>query len=206
MIGFIAIAFAEHSLAVLDMRGPDVILREGFNEDGKTMKKRKRKGNSQNYPAESSIVSSMKWVISGIGGDPTHRPRLIVSYEKGTTKIYSLTNDPLFSEWTVDPKPPTFSNESLAFPLATFVLDPATGNELRASPEALADVLDFGKAPEGKWKSEAAPHALWIAASKKAIRVAVNFNGERIAKAEFEEELSDVHYITRHGELQRNPS
>lgn len=65
------------------MRGPDVILREGFNEEGKTMKKRKRKDNIQNVPAESSVVGAMKWTISGIGGDQTLRPRLVVSYEKG---------------------------------------------------------------------------------------------------------------------------
>jgi hypothetical protein len=81
--GFIAVAFVENSLAILDMRGPDVILREGFNEDGKTMKRRKRKGNVQNVPAENSVVRTMKWVISGMGGDSNTRPRLIVSYQKG---------------------------------------------------------------------------------------------------------------------------
>jgi hypothetical protein len=70
-------------MAILDMRGPEVILREGFNEDGKTMKRRKRKGNVQNVPAENSLISSMKWVISGMGGDANPRPRLIVSYVKG---------------------------------------------------------------------------------------------------------------------------
>lgn len=187
------------------MRGPDVILREGFNEEGKTMKKRKRKGNAQNYPAENSVVGSMKWAISGIGGDATRRPRLIVSYEKGTTKIYSLSN--VLGEWVVDAKPPTFQNESLAAPLATFLLDPVEGHELGTSPEALADVLEHRNAPEGKWKAEAPPHCLWVAASKKAIRVAVNFNGERVAKVEFEEEeLSDVHYITRHGKMLEAPT
>lgn len=169
------------------------------------MKKRKRKGNAQNYPAENSVVGSMKWAISGIGGDATRRPRLIVSYEKGTTKIYSLSN--VLGEWVVDAKPPTFQNESLAAPLATFLLDPVEGHELGTSPEALADVLEHRNAPEGKWKAEAPPHCLWVAASKKAIRVAVNFNGERVAKVEFEEEeLSDVHYITRHGKMLEAPT
>lgn len=179
------------------MRGPDVILREGFNEDGKTMKRRKRKGNIQNVPAESSVVGAMKWVISGIGGDMSLRPRLIVSYAKGTTKIYCLNN--VLGEWLVDPKPPTFTNDSLASPLASYLLDPVTGNELRASPEALNDVISASDVPEGKWTKEAPPHCLWIAACKRAIRVAVNFNGERVAKVEFEEDLSNVHYITRHG-------
>lgn len=196
-IGFIAVAYAQNSLAILDMRGPDVILREGFTEDGKTMKRRKRKGNAHNFPSENSPVGSMKWVISGMGGDPSPRPRLIVSYDKGTTKIYGLQN--IIGEWTVEQKPPTFANESLANPLSTYVLDPETGNERLAAPQALADMVDQGPS-NAKWSKEAPPHSLWIAASKHAIRCSVNFNGDRVAKVEFEqEELSDVHYITRHG-------
>ncbi|TXT13308.1 hypothetical protein VHUM_00675 [Vanrija humicola] len=197
-IGFIAVAYSSNSLAILDMRGPDVILREGFNEEGKTMKRRKRKGNVQNFGSENSPIGAMKWTISGVGGDVGGRPRLVVSYAKGMTKIYGLVN--VLGEWMVEQKPPTFVNESLAFPLATYVLDPETGNELFASPEALAGHLEGGGDADGKFSKEAPPHCLWIAASRKAIRVSVNYNGERVAKVEFErEELSDVHYITRHG-------
>jgi hypothetical protein len=49
------------------MRGPDVILREGFDEDGGSVKKKRKKGNVQNVPAESSLVGSMKWVVAGLG-------------------------------------------------------------------------------------------------------------------------------------------
>jgi hypothetical protein len=50
------------------MRGPDVILREGFDEDGVLMKRKKRKNhNVQNVVGESSLVSAMKWVVSGLG-------------------------------------------------------------------------------------------------------------------------------------------
>ena len=65
------------------MRGPDVILREGFNEDGVQLKKKKKKGNVQNVVGETSVVGSLKWVIAGMGADSTPRPRLIVSYAKG---------------------------------------------------------------------------------------------------------------------------
>lgn len=81
--GFIAVAFASNSLAVLDMRGPDVILREGFDEEGAQLKKKKKKGNVQNVVGETSPIGSMKWAIAGLGIDPTPRPRLIVSYAKG---------------------------------------------------------------------------------------------------------------------------
>jgi len=54
-------------MAILDMRGPDVILREGFNEEGVATKKRRKKGNVQNVPGETSVVGAMKWVVSGMG-------------------------------------------------------------------------------------------------------------------------------------------
>jgi syntaxin-binding protein 5 len=47
------------------------------------VKKRKKKGNVQNVPAEHSIAESLKWVVSGMGTDASPRPRLIVSYTKG---------------------------------------------------------------------------------------------------------------------------
>lgn len=53
-------------MAILDMRGPDVILREGFDEDGAIMKKKKKKGNVQNFVGENSVVGAMKWVVSGL--------------------------------------------------------------------------------------------------------------------------------------------
>ncbi|BEI88387.1 uncharacterized protein CcaverHIS019_0111050 [Cutaneotrichosporon cavernicola] len=195
-IGFIAVAYEQNSLAILDMRGPDVILREGFDGDGRTMKRRKRKAHPQNVAAEGSQIGAMRWTVSGMGGDQALRPRLIVSYQSGKTKVYCLNN--VLGEWLVDPKPPTFQNDSLASPIATYLLDPISGNELLASPEALADVAN-DPVPEGKWTKDAPPHCVWITACKRTIRVAVNFNGERVAKIELEEDLASVHYITRHG-------
>lgn len=113
------------------------------------------------------------------------------------TKIYSLAN--VLGEWIVEAKPPTFTNESLAGPLASFVLDPMTGNELTPSAESLQAAMRVPHSPEGKSR-DTAPHCLWIAASRKSVRCAVNFNGERVAKIDLEEdELSEVFYVTRHG-------
>ncbi|OCF31242.1 hypothetical protein I316_07027 [Kwoniella heveanensis BCC8398] len=198
-IGFIAVAFASKSVAIIDMRGPDVILREGFNEDGELMKKRKKKGNVQNVLGENSVVGAMRWVVSGMGGDLVNRPRLIVSYAKGMTKIYVLINS--LGEWIVETKPPTFTNESLAGPIASFVLDPLTGNELLPTSEALQAAMRDQQNPDHGKSKDIPVHCLWIAASRKSIRCAVNFNGERVAKVELEEEeLSDVFYVTRHGQ------
>lgn len=110
------------------------------------------------------------------------------------TKIYTLAN--VLGEWLVETKPPTFTNESLANPIASFVIDPLTGNELSPTAESLQASMRPGMGDE---KAKDA-HCLWIAASRKSIRCAVNFNGERVAKVELEvDELSDVFYVTRHG-------
>lgn len=97
--GFIAVAFQSNSLAVIDMRGPDVILREGFDEDGVMLKRKKRKNhNNQNVVGEKDLVATLKFVVCGMGAgqytnaklwgpadmiDTIARPRLIVAYEKG---------------------------------------------------------------------------------------------------------------------------
>jgi syntaxin-binding protein 5 len=46
-------------LGIIDMRGPDFILRE--------VKKKKKKGNMQNVLGEASLVGSLKWVVAGLG-------------------------------------------------------------------------------------------------------------------------------------------
>ena len=49
------------------MRGPDIILREGFDAEGVTMKKKKKKGNVQNVLGENSDTGALKWVVAGLG-------------------------------------------------------------------------------------------------------------------------------------------
>lgn len=110
------------------------------------------------------------------------------------TKIYTLAN--VLGEWVVETKPPTFANDSLSYPLATFIIDPVTGDELLPRAES----LQASMRPAEDTKTKEA-HCLWIAASKKSIRCAVNINGERVAKVELEgDELSEVLYVTRHGQ------
>lgn len=52
-------------MAIIDLRGPEVLLREGFNEDGEKVKKRKKA--TQNVVGEQSVIGTLKWVISGLG-------------------------------------------------------------------------------------------------------------------------------------------
>jgi syntaxin-binding protein 5 len=112
------------------------------------------------------------------------------------TKIYTLVN--VLGEWIVEQKPPTFTNDSLANPVASFVLDAHTGVELSPTAEALQAAMR-AKPEEGK--KESSPHCLWLAVSRKSMRLSINFNGERVAKVELtEEDIAEAFYLTRHGE------
>ena len=114
------------------------------------------------------------------------------------TKIYSLHN--VLGEWIVEAKPPTFTNDSLAGPIGSFVIDPKTGDEMLPSAGSLSAAMHGSEQHSPEKAKDVPPHCLWFAASKRSIRAAVNFNGERVAKVEFEQdELSDVFYVSRHG-------
>ena len=55
--GFLAVSFVQKkSLCVLDLRGPDIILREGFAEEGEKSKK-----------GEGSVAQTLTWSICAIG-------------------------------------------------------------------------------------------------------------------------------------------
>lgn len=81
LTGFLAVAYAQKSVIIVDLRGPDVILREGFTEEGLRVKKKKKGG--QNVPADSSQCVAVKWTICRLGQDHGLAPRLVLSYARG---------------------------------------------------------------------------------------------------------------------------
>ncbi|KAJ9102613.1 hypothetical protein QFC19_004722 [Naganishia cerealis] len=170
-IGFLAVAYAQKSVVIVDLRGPDVILREGFTEEGLKVKKKKK--GSQNVPADSSQCMTLKWTICRLGGDQGLAPRLILGYARGSTKIYSLNS--VLGEWVVETKPATHNHDSLSNPIKNYILDYETGAELVASADAFQRVTPTGTKASG---------TLWLAISKRAIRAQVNFNGEKIGKVD----------------------
>ena len=82
LIGFFAVSYSNHAVVIVNLRGPDVILREGFDAQGTRVKKRRRKG-QVDLPAENSLCLSLNWCISGVGNDTIWAPRLVAMYEKG---------------------------------------------------------------------------------------------------------------------------
>jgi syntaxin-binding protein 5 len=122
--GFLAVSYVEKSLCVVDLRGPDMILREGFAEEGEKSKK-----------GEASVAQSLTWSICAIGTDPSVGLRLFVGYQKGLSKIYSFVHG--LAGWEVAKKPITFTHEALVNPLSSFVIDAQSGEELRPNASRL---------------------------------------------------------------------
>ncbi len=106
-------------------------------------------------------------------------------------------------EWVVEPKAFTYSHDSLAHPLASFVLDAETGQDLPASSDGLLKLM---RPSDGRTsvvdKQILAGRSAWIACAAKSIRVQLDFNGERIAKVDAgEEEFKACHVVQKNGML-----
>jgi hypothetical protein len=119
------------------------------------------------------------------------------------TKIFTLSQ--VLGEWVVEPKAVTFSHDSLANPLSSFVVDYQTGTDVTASPDGLIGVMR--SAAEGRSKGSPADraaeanHCIWIACAAKSVRAQLDFSGERIAKLEMvEDEFKDIQIVDKYGE------
>jgi syntaxin-binding protein 5 len=208
----------------VDLRGPDVLLREGFTEDGLKVKKKKKDG--QNLPAESSSCVALNWAICKMNGESQRTLRLVASYTKGLvtlsyrwrknrllalpcslTKIYTLHS--VLGEWVVDSKAVTFSHESLVNPVATFLLSYATGDAVNATSEALRQSMSLQNSLEKSSNKQDGkiPFAAWIVVAKRAMRVQLDLNGDRIAKVDIPEgESIESAYIIRKNGKRRERS
>lgn len=68
----------------------------------------------------------------GSYADPTPGLRLIVGYQKGLHKIWTCVHG--LAGWMMEKKAVTYTHEGLLDPIASFVLDANTGEELTTSP------------------------------------------------------------------------
>lgn len=109
----------------------------------------------------------------------------------------------MLGEWVVDSKATTFTHDSLANPVATFMLSYATGDAVSATAEGLRQSMSLQNSIEqGSTKAEGKiPFAIWIVVAKRAIRAQLDFNGERLAKVDVAdgETLESAHIVTKNG-------
>jgi len=148
-LGFLAVSYLQDSVCVVDLRGPDIILREGFGDDSSASERRGSVG---------AVASTLKFAICGLGSgtspphaldqssyltdtkqtgtsDPNPQIRLLASYESGLTRITTLSDG--LAGWTADKKPATVTHDSQARPIASFIIDAGKGFEQVVSLQRL---------------------------------------------------------------------
>ncbi|KAH7930914.1 hypothetical protein BV22DRAFT_999529 [Leucogyrophana mollusca] len=172
-VGFLAVAYSDASLLVVDLRGPSVLQPE---HDGKETK---RHSLSLHLSRHHNIdtFSSLTWAVSGIGSDPRLGVRLIATRASGPTKVYKMTRVPGSSSWNIDKD--SVSTETLAdtLPSGSFVIDSHSGDSLVANKTRFAASLQPTSSQTG--------HCIWVTASTRGARCVVDITGERIGKADW---------------------
>lgn len=164
-IGFLAVGYGPQ-LVLIDMRGPRVMHVEVLERP----------------------VCVLKWAVCGVGSDATRRPRLFAVCD-GTTRVYPLVNQ---KGWAAG-KPATFN--SLEAPVAAFVLDPESGEELSASGAAFAASM---REEPHRISLKAKTHCVYLAVSRTTARASANVTGDRLAKAQLVD-CSAAAYVQRNG-------
>ncbi|KAA1468094.1 hypothetical protein DENSPDRAFT_833291 [Dentipellis sp. KUC8613] len=158
-VGFFAVSYADGSLLIVDMRGPNVVL----HIDGDAHQKKHRLS-LLHKPSSSDPVASLTWTICALSKDPIPRIRLIAVHSSGATNIYTLHRSPSgawfipssasSSHASLTPDMPIShevdETDTLAAPLrrGVFVLDAQSGATCKADRSRLADSLNQISQPD----------------------------------------------------------
>lgn len=121
--GFLAISYLQNSLCLVDLRGPEIILREGFGEEGD------RRGSI------NTVARTLQFTVSGLGSDPAPQVRLLAVYDSGATKVFTVVEG--LAGWTVEKKVASVAHDSLVHPFASFVLEGKKGEIISTNRHAL---------------------------------------------------------------------
>jgi syntaxin-binding protein 5 len=194
LTGFAAVAYANGSLSVIDMRGPRMMLRAAKASQST------RHSFIHRNSGGADPVSSLTWAISGVksGGfsffcvletqpeilsfvDATPRIRLVAVRASGNIHVYTLARGG-DGTWSIPSAP--FEAEGVIAPLAhgTFVLDAHTGAPCKADKAHLTVALEF---KASKDSSEEGVQCLLLVVGARAVRCLADFGEDRIAKAEW---------------------
>ncbi|KAH9081593.1 lethal giant larvae like, C-terminal-domain-containing protein [Lactarius deliciosus] len=175
-VGFAAVAYANGSLSVIDMRGPRVMLRAA-----KAPQSTYRHSFMHRSSSGTDPVSSLAWAISGVKSDATPRIRLVAVRASGHIHVYTLAREG-DGTWSI-PSAPSEAEGVLA-PLAhgTFVLDAHTGAPCKADKAHLAVALEF---KASKDTSDEGVRCLLLVVGARAVRCLADFGDDRIAKTEW---------------------
>ncbi|KAF5388500.1 hypothetical protein D9757_004730 [Collybiopsis confluens] len=168
-IGFIAVAYTNGALYVVDMRGPTIILRH-------SARAKSRHSIGIHLGSEAGIVTSLEWTISSFAQDEHLALRLIAGNSSGTSQLFTFGRTADFS-WASTREAVLF--ESPVQPLDMFVINSKNGSRCAANRSRLAASTSDSDLV-ATYES-----VLLVIAGTKGARCNLNLNGERLGKADW---------------------
>ncbi|PWN49168.1 hypothetical protein IE53DRAFT_369993 [Violaceomyces palustris] len=176
-IGFISFACGT-ILGIVDMRGPELILREGFGDDPsrESMTKEVRKIIEQEGHSPISLLS---FSICRVAEDASLAPRLIVTRSNGLVTVWTMAKT--LDMWLIE-RTSLVKIEELERPIKTLILD-TVGNVCPAIPGELQRSLREQQYGPPTFEADKIPDAhLLLGFSASAIIVRFGVTGPVISK------------------------
>lgn len=204
-VGFLAIACGL-ALAVVDLRGPEFIIREGFSdgmqESSRSGYRDRREERKIIEEENKSPIRKVSFSICRTANQPTLSPTLITVRDNGFVSLWTFTRSSL-ELWLCDRTHGSMMEE-LKGAIRVEVLDTA-GNVCPAVPSELQRSLkEQGRGgPSSDWQQMANPTTdinLLFGVGPRTLSLRVGLSGPRLAIAQLEEDLLDACIINRRGE------
>ncbi|KAF9502306.1 hypothetical protein BDN71DRAFT_1437870 [Pleurotus eryngii] len=179
-IGFVASAYADGSLYIVDMRGPTVILR---HDPARKSKSRHSIASAlSRHSASTYPVDSLTWSICTLSTGASMGLRLIAVRTNGVTEVFSLERSEV-GAWECDRLDPiTFESVENPLPRGNFVIDGKYGAIVGATPALLAATFD----------AVAASRCVWVICGAKSAKCFTEVTGEQVGKARWNAKTGSI--------------
>jgi syntaxin-binding protein 5 len=207
-VGFLAIACGL-ALAVVDLRGPELIIHEGFGEvaEHSRLGSRERKEEKRIIEEESrSPIQQVKFSICRTVEHSVLSPTLITVRSNGYTTIWTLTKTSLDNMWMCERSHGSMMEE-MTKALRIEVLD-MVGNLCHAIPSELQrSMREQGRGVSGDWAQQQQGEVndltdvnILFGVGPHTLSLRAGLTGPRLAATQVEEELQDACIVDRRGE------
>ncbi|KAG7099718.1 hypothetical protein E1B28_001536 [Marasmius oreades] len=172
--GLLAISYQDGSLIIVDTRVSRIIMRS----DGKAKNRHSLGLHLKN--SETDHFQCLLWTVCPISSERQPRLRLIAAKTSGSSFLYTLTQTPPDSLWSISGDPVKIDTPSNPLPGGLFVIDAKSGARCLAERRRLVSPPPF----EG--------HVLFIAAGTEGVRCHLDITGDRLGKTDWSSKAGQV--------------
>lgn len=195
-IGFLAVACGP-ALAVIDLRGPEMLIREGFG-DGQDTKAETREARKMIEEEGKSVISKLLFSICRTAQSVVLSPQLLVTRANGLTSVWTFARQ-MEQQWHCE-RTAALRIEELAKPISLHVLDMA-GNICTAVPAELQrSMREQTRALDNPNSVPPSDYNVLLGVGFNSIIVKASVTGPKLAKADVGERIVAAGVIDRHGE------